>query len=150
MHSLELARSAAAGHLSHRAHGLEPPYRAEADSLPAAHVDWVGPGYNFELADDYRLEIDEWVIEIPAGFRFNAASVPRVAWAVISPLDLGIISVLVHDWTYAGRPVEGMSRSEADSLFKRLMKLEGVPWWKRQVAYGAVRAFGGERWGDDS
>lgn len=149
MRSLDLARHAGEGDLP-APHAAAPPYHAEAYGLPTARVYWLGGGYRFELAETYWLAIDDWAIEVPASFFFNAASVPRLAWAAISPLDLGIISVLVHDWTYAGRPVKGMSRGDSDKLFRKLMKMEGVSWWKRHVAYAAVRAFGGDRWEDDS
>lgn len=142
MRSTLYAKLAAEGKLERKVHNVN------VEGLPSAEVFWVGPGYVFELASDYSAIFDEWLFSIPAGFIFNAASVPRIAWSAISPLDLGTHSVLLHDFTYAGRPVEGMSRKESDVIFRKVMKLEGVSWWKRNIAYYAVRAFGGGRWSD--
>ena len=102
---------------------------------------------------------------IPAGFEFAGASVPRVAHAFIGRLDLGLVAPLYHDWLYhyGGRPPQGShewligdrwrpveepwTRREADRLFGRHMREEGVPRWRRRAAYRAVRVFGGGSWG---
>lgn len=103
----------------------------------------------------YRLVVLE-------GFEHDFASVPRLLWALIAPLDLGIASIF-HDWIYqhAGRvetlhwtggdswePVgEPWTRRDADRLFARLMREQGVVSWRRRAAYLAVRVFAGSFWG---
>lgn len=101
-------------------------------------------------------------LEVPEGFTHDFASVPRVLWMLISPLDLGLAS-LFHDWLYraGGRvttlrwdrtdgrwdPVEDpWSRRYADELFARMMREQGVPKWRRRAAYLAVRLAGGSSW----
>lgn len=105
----------------------------------------------------YRLVVLE-------GFEHDFASVPRPLWAFIAPLDLGLASIF-HDWLYrhAGR-VETLrwtgvetspwatvdmpwTREEADRLFARLMREQGVVRWRRRTAYLAVRWFAGAVWG---
>ena len=101
---------------------------------------------------------------VPEGFEHDFASVPRLLWALVAPLDLGIAS-LFHDWLYrrAGRaetlrwtgaqgalwePVrEPWTRRDADRLFARLMREQGVARWRRRLAYLGVRWFAGSVWG---
>lgn len=96
----------------------------------------------------------EYSLSIPEGFVFDFASVPRIVWALISPMDLGAAPPLVHDWMYhlRGRTpmlVDGRvrvpkwSRKDADRLFARMMREAGVAKWRRRMAYRAVRLFGG-------
>ena len=102
----------------------------------------------------YRLVVAE-------GFRHDFASVPRLLWTFIAPLDLGLASIF-HDWLYRaqGRVEtlrwteagwnavrEPWTRREADRLFGRIMREQGVASWKRRLAFYAVRAFGGSVWG---
>lgn len=118
-----------------------------SDDLPPAVVQWIGPGYRFELMEQYLLVVEQGVLLIPAGFTFDAGSVPRPAWFAISPLDLGVVAVLVHDWLYRTGGQDGLlSRGEADGLFLEQMKAEGVSWWRRRLAYLAVRVAGAGSW----
>jgi hypothetical protein len=101
---------------------------------------------------------------VPDGFDHDFASVPRPLWALISPLDLGIASI-VHDWLYHRQGVvetlrwneaaaawEGLdvpwSRYDSDRLFARIMREQGVVRWRRRFAFVAVHYFGKERWRD--
>lgn len=108
----------------------------------------------------YDEELQRLIV-IPAGFIYDLASVPRVVWSLISPLDLGEIGALLHDWIYrhAGRipyPLrpDGMicneepyTRSEADDLFRRVMIHDQVKARHRRWAYTAVRVAGWQAWG---
>ena len=48
-----------------------------------------------ELLDEYLL--------IEEGFEFDLASVPRAAWSIIAPFELGQVAPLVHDHLYKMR-----------------------------------------------
>lgn len=86
-------------------------------------------------------------VEAPAGMRYDMASIPRFAWAFVSPTDRRIIrAATIHDRLYAEK--KG-SRRIADSLFLWIMRADGMPWFKRMVCYLAVRFFGGWAWGWD-
>ena len=105
-------------------------------------------------------------IVIPVGFRHDGASVPRLVYTLSGLTPDGPIraAALVHDFLYRydGRLPDGsilielspdqwvpyqleFSRKQADQLFLRLMKLSGIRWSQRWVAYLAVR-IGGPRW----
>lgn len=81
--------------------------------------------------------------EVPRGFVTDFASIPRLFWNIISPMELGDVGPIKHDWTY--RNGFG-TRKEADKVFLADMKADGVGWWKRTTAYNLVRAFGGGSW----
>lgn len=99
---------------------------------------------------------------VPESFTHDFASVPRILWALISPLDLGLASIF-HDWLYrrggavttfrweldseSWEPVElPWTRVQTDELFARIMREQGVPQWRRRAAYAAVRTWGVEHW----
>lgn len=89
------------------------------------------------------------LLNIPAGFRFDLASVPRALWWLIAPFELSIVAPLLHDWLYRhGGVVPGRSytRAEADALFRDVMREEGVPGWRWRAAYLAVRVAGRGSW----
>lgn len=93
----------------------------------------------------------QYPIEMPAGFEFDLASVPRVVWPIIAPFELTIVGPLCHDWLYRhGGKVPGRTytRKEADELFRDVMQEEGIAGWRWRAAYAAVRLFGKGSWRD--
>lgn len=111
------------------------------------------------VADDIWITADtytdqEYRITVPANYETNLASIPRCLWSIIAPFELSEVAPLVHDYLYdhAGIPVEicGETRivkkREADKIFRRIMKREGVPGWKRFAGYWAVRLFASGAW----
>jgi len=101
--------------------------------------------------NDYAYVDDDYVIIVPAGFKFNLASVPRILWFVISPYELSIPAPLVHDYLYVNKGRIGnrvYSRRDADKIFKRLMGQMGVGKFRRFFGYISVRAFGWLYWYD--
>lgn len=107
-------------------------------------------------------------IEVPAGFEYDGASVPRIVWTLTGILPDGLqrAGALVHDFIYRYKgdlpvgsycelskgyavPVGKLwKRSEADGLFRKMMKEAGVGKLKRYVMYYAVRTFGLKAWLD--
>jgi len=135
--------------------------------LPPVYVTYVTLQRTWTLVDTYRLTlpIDERnavAFEIPMGFDFDLASIPRFIWPLISSFELSLVAPLIHDYCYQykgvaahhvwltdGVPAQNMfddiTRAEADKLFLNLMIREGVPKWKAKSAYSAVRLFA-SRW----
>ncbi len=86
-----------------------------------------------------------FTLEIPPGFRFDGASVPRAFWWLIRPFGPNVVmAALVHDCLYAHGL--GCRRAEADRIFLRLLEHEGMGRIRRELAYWAVRAFGRRAW----
>jgi len=100
-----------------------------------------------------------YMMRILEGFKTDAASIPRLLWPLVNPLDLGRISFLFHDWlikrkgsveSYRWRPnnrswhlVIGRfwNRTDVDRFFFRLMREEMAMWqlptgndWKSRLS----------------
>lgn len=116
---------------------------------------WYSPSQRtWLLAEDYLGVVDGHTWYIRAPWPFDLSSVPRVFWFAVAPNELGVKPPLVHDWLYrhggeaptvSGNVVK-YTRAQADKLFSDLIREEGVPEWKRRVAYIAVRIGGWRSW----
>ena len=84
------------------------------------------------------------LVVVPVGFLSDGASVPRIFWPLMPALSRYTLAALGHDILYAQKPAN-WTRKKADKLFLHAMRYLGVSWWKREVMYRAVRAFG-PRW----
>lgn len=109
----------------------------------------------WRLEAPFRCEVGGSRLEVPDGFRFDLASVPRVFWVLVAPFELSLAAPLVHDFLYrwAGVlprgsvvPWRSFSRAEADRAFCRLMARQGVAGWRLATAYLAVRLAGFLAW----
>ncbi len=109
----------------------------------------------WRLDAPFRWEEDGTRLTVPAGWRFDLASVPRVLWTLIAPFELSLAAPLVHDFLYrtAGVPPPGtvephrtFTRAEADRIFCAIMARQGVAGWRLAAAYVAVRAAGVLAW----
>lgn len=125
--------------------------------LPPPVISYDTDQGRWRLEETYSFDDGHHTITIPEGFEFDLSSVPRLFWRFIAPFELSIVAPLIHDFLYRHRgdlpagavtPPRTYTRKEADRLFKRAMKQEGVPGWRWRVAYGAVRLFGKSAWDD--
>ena len=99
---------------------------------------WRRTGY-WQTTAPWQLGINGHLISVPEGFKFDIASIPRVLWPLIGPMELGLPAPLAHDFFYRFRDV---SRRVADRLFRQVMRAEGVGWCRRWLGWLAVRVFG--------
>lgn len=84
------------------------------------------------------------LIEVPAGFETDYASVPRIPLAYWLTGDTAHASAVVHDWLCrVDYPMCRISWARAADVFAEAMKAEGVPAWRRTIMYWAVRLAGG-------
>lgn len=79
------------------------------------------------------------MIEVPAGFVTDLASVPRILWMLLPPDGKYAKAAIIHDYLYDNAL---RTKAEADCIFLDGMRVLGVPKWKRNVMFGAVRWFG--------
>ena len=128
--------------------------------LPPATISWDQATEEWTLMSKYVTEARKVKYRIPEGFTFDLASIPRVLWWAIGPFELSVVAPLVHDFIYRtngvmpsdsaldtdGNPVSNVSRSDADLAFLELMKVEGVSYFRRTLAYYAVHFFGAKAW----
>ena len=100
-------------------------------------------GKDFILEKDYRYMINGKLIHIPAGFKCDLSSVPRVFRNIINTYGKDHTkAAVIHDWLYRNGNKLGVSRKEADKIFLAVMKEQGAGFFKRQLMYRAVRTFG--------
>jgi hypothetical protein len=106
-----------------------------------------------KTASKYAISIDATYtvggmsIAVPAGFEFDGASIPPLAWPIIgSPFDPRFVrAALLHDWIYSSHL---MPRKEADIAFRDILLADGVGDWRAELMYRAVRLAGVASWPD--
>lgn len=114
----------------------------------------------------YHNERFNVTITVPIGFQTDLASVPRIAWDLIPPMDAHIVeAAIVHDWLYYNmgfeRPLNmplakklgitpTFTRMQCDRILSDAMKTCGAPWLERHIVYWAVRIGGWKPWRNDA
>ncbi|EDU8189745.1 DUF1353 domain-containing protein [Salmonella enterica subsp. diarizonae] len=98
------------------------------------HYLWrVHESFTFYLSDD-----NSDVIEVPAGFITDLATIPRIFWILLPPDGKYAKAAIIHDYLYDNAL---RTKWEADRIFLDGMTVLGVPRWKRTIMYWAVRLF---------
>jgi hypothetical protein len=67
--------------------------------------------------------LDGWLIEVPAGFETDFASIPRMLWAIIPPRGRYNRPAIIHDFLYRYAPVDPLTKkactqARADAIIK--------------------------------
>jgi len=83
---------------------------------------------------------------VPKGFTTDLSSIPERLRGIIPQVGKYNRPSVAHDYAYEDG-VKGMSRREADLMFRDGMRGEGVSWHRRWLMWAAVRAFGWTVWG---
>lgn len=97
-------------------------------------------GFTYHVGD----EDSGIVVDVPAGFETDFASVPRATSKLIRPDGVLAKPGTLHDYLYRRGKV---SRLVADLYFWEAMGIAGVPLWERICCFLAVRFFGGSSYG---
>lgn len=107
-------------------------------------ITWY-PTYSFQF-----IRPNGFVVNVPAGFETDFASVPRVLWNIFPPWGVYGPASVVHDSLYGREGAVGaISKEEADKVFLEAMETSGVPFLKRWTLYLAVKEFGQHAWDSD-
>lgn len=88
------------------------------------------------------LDSDE-IIKVPKGFVTDFASVPRIIWPIISPVDTHAKAAVVHDYCYS---TALYSRKRSDQIFLEALTVLKVSYLKRMIMYRSVRMIGWYPW----
>lgn len=83
------------------------------------------------------------VLTVPAGFKTDLASVPRVPILYTLAGGTSDEAAVVHDYLYT---VKIVPRGTCDDVFKEASRVTGVPAWRRNLMWIGVRLFGGLHW----
>lgn len=74
-------------------------------------------------------------VQIPAGFKTDFASIPRLVTPLIPVFGRSCRAAVLHDFLCH----TGVKRTERSTLFLRQMRVDGVPRWQYRLQYLAVR-----------
>lgn len=92
-------------------------------------------------------------IEVPAGFTFDGESIPLCLQWLAPPFGDSKRGACVHDWLYrnAGYLDEHgtlcpVRRSQADAVYRELIEAKGLPRWRANIRWAALRLVGGFAW----
>ena len=78
-------------------------------------------------------------VKVPAGFFSDGASVPRILHWLYHPYGRYLEAAVVHDWFCVQHNISSVT---AAKVFLEAMEVCGVPAWRRNKMYWAVRMFG--------
>lgn len=81
-------------------------------------------------------------IEAPKGFDTDFASIPQLFRSFIPVNGRHRGAAVIHDYLYRTASEHHYTRLECDTVFLEAMKVAGVPWWKRNAMFLAVRTSG--------
>jgi len=84
-------------------------------------------------------------ITVPKGFMTNFASVPRILWPILPPLDRYGKAAVVHDYLYRTSGLN-YTRKQADGIFLEACDVLKVERWKSRAMYWAIRLLGWHAW----
>ena len=119
----------------------------------------------YELVYDVNVQLsNEKVLTIPADFRWDLSSVPRVFWSILPPDGDFIIAALIHDWLYVekektlnwfdGNNWKARKFADKEMLKWSLVMHKGgyLDWrtYDNYIRYVGVRLFGWFVWRADS
>lgn len=113
------------------------PYRYELDGI---HRYAVGRQFPNAVGTSRFVALREGSIILADGYRWDGPSGPTIdtpSWMIAS---------LVHDGLYQlmrEGSIPESCRRDADVLMMELLKLHGMPWWRRAYTWAGVRLFGG-------
>lgn len=82
-------------------------------------------------------------ITVPAGFKSDFASVPRIPFAYMLFGGIGQRAAVAHDYAYSTGIIP---REQADGMFREALRACGVSAWKAALMYAGVRLMGGSHY----
>lgn len=98
------------------------------------------------LLSKHTFIVNDKEIVVPADFRTDLASVPRIFWLFISPIDKYSIAAVMHDYIYSINCELNIHRKEADEMFYHVMRFCHVNKFTAKLMYICVRLFGASKW----
>jgi hypothetical protein len=99
----------------------------------------------WELVEPVTYAGNTETFVVPAGFRTDFASVPRIFVWLLPRYGKYTKSAILHDWLCARAREGSFDRADADGLFRRSMRELGVPFVRRWLMWAAVRWGSGPR-----
>ena len=116
---------------------------------------WLLGVRHWEIAEDFNYEINGEKFVIPAGFKFDGASIPKFLHTFLSPVGVLLMGGLVHDYAYKYETLLKTNKAEtmgvltqkkADQIFRDInIEINGF-YLMNQLAYYSLRLGGFLAW----
>ena len=116
---------------------------------------WLLGVRHWEIAEDFNYEINGDKFVIPAGFKFDGASIPKFLHTFLSPVGVLLMGGLVHDYAYKYETLLKINKAEtmgvltqkkADQIFRDInIEINGF-YLMNQLAYYSLRLGGFLAW----
>lgn len=104
--------------------------------------------YYYQTCRSIYFIINDKKYEIPANFKTDLASIPKIIWPIMAPSHSSLIrAAIIHDWFY--RKNCEFSRLQTDLIFYHVLRNDGVSSFKASLMYYAVRIFGWNYYNDN-
>ena len=101
---------------------------------------WITKIRKWELIEQWQFELpDKTSVVIPAGFKFDGASIPRPFWFILSPTGLLLIPGLIHDFGY---DYDFLLKPKTEGTFPRYQQGAGQHYWDRLFREVAIAVNG--------
>jgi len=115
---------------------------------------WITGTRHWELADSWYYEIDGEEYMIPAGLKFDGASIPKFLHTWLSPTGVLLMGGLVHDYAYKyatllksdGTTMGTIDQKKADEIFRDINIEQNGFHFLNYLAYWALRIGGFVAW----
>ena len=131
------------------------PIKTKGKGFFKAIVMWLLGTRNWELINDFNYVLNGNKYVIPAGFKFDGASIPKFLRTFFSPVGVLLIGGLVHDYAYKyetllrenKRDTLGkISQKRADEIFRDInINVNGF-YLMNYLAYWSLRLGGFVAW----
>jgi len=91
----------------------------------------------------YQSDLLGRTITVPAGFKTDLASVPRLPVVYLLTGNTSVEAAVVHDFLYT---FPTTTRKTADAVLQEASAVTGVPLWRRKLMWAGVRIGGDSHW----
>lgn len=101
-------------------------------------------GFLFKTCSDMHVYVDNSLIVVPAGYKTDLASIPRVFWNILPPQQANFIApAILHDYLYA---TGYASRKYDDDVLYSALRSQGTMWITANVMWLGVRCGGSKHY----
>ena len=114
---------------------------------------WILGVRHWEIAEDFEYVLNGNKYVIPAGFKFDGASIPKFLHPFLSPVGVLLMGGLIHDYAYkyaALKPKKGalllLDQKKSDQIFRDInIEINGF-YFMNYLAYWSLRLGGFMAW----
>ena len=135
---------------------LEPvPIKTKGKGFWKGILMWLLGTRHWEIVKDFDFQIEGKKYVIPAGFKFDGASIPKFLHTFLSPVGVLLIGGLVHDYAYKYQTLLMLNKKDtmgvisqkrADEIFRDInIEVNGF-YLMNYLAYWSLRLGGFMAW----